>query len=229
MSSPRPTVVCLLFPNITQLDLTGPAQVFAATEAFDVEFAAASTDPVTTDGGWAIVPTTSLADAPQADVLLIPGGAGVDPLLGDAAVLDFVRAQATDATWVTSVCTGALVLGAAGLLRGKRATTHWTSHHFLERFGAIPVNERVVRDGSLFTSAGVSAGIDMALALSAEAVGVEATALGQLEMQYSPEPPLGFGLPSAFAPEVPAGIIASVDARRSPLVDAAVAALGETR
>lgn len=227
MTHPPLTVVFLLFPDITQLDLTGPAEVFACADGFRVELAWTSTQPVVTDGGWAIMPTVSLADAPQADVLVIPGGAGVDPLLTDPEVLDWVRTQAAGAQWVTSVCTGALVLGAAGLLRGKRATTHWTSHHFLADFGAVPVHDRFVRDGRVFTAAGVSAGIDMGLALVGEIAGEAVVADAQLEMEYAPEPPFDFGAPDGFPAEHIAGIVDAVTARRGPLVEAAVRALGD--
>ncbi len=227
MTNPPRTVVFLAFPDMTQLDLTGPAEVFASAEGFRVELAWKTLQPVVTDGGWAIVPTVTLDEAPQADVIMIPGGAGVNPLLGDPEVLDFVRRQAAGAQWVTSVCTGALVLGAAGLLHGKRATTHWASHQFLADFGAVPVHERFVQDGFVFTAAGVSAGIDMGLALVGAIAGETVVADAQLEMEYEPAPPYGFGSPAAFSAEHVDRIVDGVRARRGPLVEAAVRALGE--
>lgn len=222
MTHPPITVVFLIFPDVTQLDLTGPAEVFASAEGFRVELAWKTREPVITDGGWAIAPTRTFADAPQADVLMIPGGGGVDALLGDPEVRDFVRRQAAGAQWVTSVCTGALVLGAAGLLRGKRATTHWSSHQFLADFGAVPVHERFVRDGFVYTAAGVSAGIDMGLALVGQIAGDAVVADAQLEMEYAPAPPYNFGSPDVFPSEHIEGIVDAVRARRGPLVEAAV-------
>lgn len=218
----RLRVAIVVFPEITQLDATGPAEVFAASGHCDVDLVAASLDPIRTDGGWAILPTATFGDLPQADLLLVPGGAGVDRLLGDDEAIGFVRRQADGARWVTSVCTGALVLGAAGLLRGRRATTHWSSHHYLGPLGAIPVHERVVRDGTLWTSAGVSAGIDMAIAVVAAALGEPVAAGAQLEMEYAPEPPFGYGTPSAFPRETVETIVGEVSSRRDGVVAGAV-------
>ena len=147
-------------------------------------------------------PTTTYAECPQLDVLCVPGGAGINPLLHDAETLDFLRRQAGAARYVTSVCTGALVLGAAGLLHGKRATTHWASHDLLARYGAIPTEGRVVRDGNVFSGGGVTAGIDFALTLAAELEG-DATAQGiQLLLEYAPEPPFEAGRPETAPPSV---------------------------
>lgn len=215
------TVNALLFEDITQLDLTGPAEVFAAA-GFTVNLLARTTAPVTTDGGWSINPTHTLEAAPPADILLVPGGAGVDRLLDDPALLDIVRRLAAEAAWVTSVCTGSLVLAAAGLLEGRRATSHWASVDLLGRFGVDVVHERWVRDGRVVTAAGVSAGIDMALALVADVAGEAVAAAAQLEMEYDPHPPFGYGSPGANDPHLVAATLAGVARRRGPLVDRAV-------
>ena len=144
-----------------------------------------------------MLPDTTLAECPPLDLLCVPGGPGVAALMEDAEVLDFLRRQASGARYVTSVCTGALVLGAAGLLRGKRATTHWASHDFLAAFGATPVRARVVRDGKLFTGGGVTAGIDFALTIAAEIAGPEAAQAIQLGIEYAPAPPFSAGSPES--------------------------------
>jgi cyclohexyl-isocyanide hydratase len=182
-------VVAVLFADITQLDLTGPVEVLARTPGVHLEVAAATLDPVETDCGFTLGPTTTFAQAPQSDILLVPGGPGINKAILDADVVGFVRAQAQDATWVTSVCTGSLLLGAAGLLRGKEATTHWASMGLLAEFGAVPVAKRVVRDGNIVTGAGVTSGIDFALVLVGELFGVEAARRVQLLLEYDPQPP----------------------------------------
>jgi cyclohexyl-isocyanide hydratase len=164
-----------------------------------------------------------MADCPQLDVLCVPGGLGVNPLMRDAAVLAFLRQQAEHARYVTSVCTGALVLGAAGLLRGRRATTHWASLDLLAAFGAIPVAERVVRDGNLLTGGGVTAGIDFALTLAAELSGRPAAEAIQLGLEYAPAPPFAAGTPASADPAVLAtvrGRLATGRAERERIVGA---------
>lgn len=188
-------VVAVLFPNVTQLDLTGPVQVFSRLPGARVHLAWRDVAPVLTDVGFSIVPTASFEDAPQADVLLVPGGQGAFDLLEDESALDFVRRQARGARCVTSVCTGAFVLGAAGLLTGRRATTHWASHSMLELLGAIPERARVVRDGPVITGGGVTAGIDMALSVAAELYDPETARSAQLALEYDPQPPFDAGRP----------------------------------
>ncbi len=146
-----------------------------------------------------ITPTTTFADCPQLDLICVPGGAGMNPLLNDVETLDFIRRQAKGAKYVTSVCTGALVLGAAGLLKGKRAATHWMSREMLAAFGATPVAERVVIDGNVITGGGVTAGIDFALKLGAEIFGPDVAKKIQLGIEYDPHPPFNAGSPSADA------------------------------
>ena len=158
----------LLFPQVQQLDLTGPYDVLASLPDVQVHLIWKDLAPVTASTGLVLQPTCRFADCPDLDVLCIPGGSGVGPLMEDAQVLAFIQAQATKVRYLTSVCTGALVLGAAGLLKGKRATTHWAYHSLLGLQGAIPVQERVVRDGNLLTGGGITAGIDFALTLAAE-------------------------------------------------------------
>jgi cyclohexyl-isocyanide hydratase len=187
----------LVFPRVTQLDLTGPAQVFSSLPDVTVHLIWKRIEPVPSDSVIALMPTVTFADCPQLDVICVPGGPGVAALMEDQEVLDFLRRQAAGARYVTSVCTGALVLGAAGLLRGRQATTHWASHDFLAALGARPVQARVVRDGKLFTGGGVTAGIDFALTIAAEIAGPEAAQAIQLQIEYAPAPPFDAGHPDS--------------------------------
>ncbi|MFF2623376.1 DJ-1/PfpI family protein [Oerskovia jenensis] len=212
--SPPLRVVALLFPGCTQLDLTGPAQVFSRFPGAQVDLAWRDTEPVATDCGWSIVPTTTLADAPPADVLFVPGGDGTFELLGDEDVLAFLRRQAAGARWVTSVCTGSFLLAAAGLLDGYRATTHWASLPLLAELGALPVAERVVVDRDRMTGAGITSGIDFALVLAAEELGEDVARRLQLMLEYDPQPPFDAGSPATADPvEVAAFRAAMRDAR----------------
>ncbi|WP_066649482.1 MULTISPECIES: DJ-1/PfpI family protein [Sphingomonas] len=188
-------VAFLLFPNVTQLDLTGPAQVLSRLGNVSVDLVAKTREPVPTDAGFALLPTATFADAAMPDILCVPGGFGVNDAIDDAATLGWVRDAAAGAQWVTSVCTGSLILGAAGLLRGYRATTHWAQHHHLASFGAIPVHERVVFDRNRVTGGGVTAGIDFALALTAAIRGEAHARLVQLSLEYDPAPPFDSGSP----------------------------------
>ena len=158
----------LLFPQVQQLDLTGPYDVLASLPDVKVHLIWKDLVPVTASTGLMLKPTVTFDDCPALDVICIPGGSGVGPLMEDDETLAFIKAQAANARYVTSVCTGALVLGAAGLLKGKRATTHWAYHELLAPLGAIAVKDRVVRDGNLLTGGGITAGIDFALTLAAE-------------------------------------------------------------
>jgi cyclohexyl-isocyanide hydratase len=187
--------VALLFPNVTQLDLTGPVQLFSRLPGATIDLVWHTLDPVPTDAGFSIVPTVTFDDAPQADVIMVPGGQGAFDLLADEAALQFVRTQAAAARYITSVCTGAFVLGAAGLLDGRRATTHWASHSMLDLVGAIPEHARVVRDGNVITGGGVTSGIDFALVVAAELFGDDAARRVQLTMEYDPHPPFDAGSP----------------------------------
>jgi cyclohexyl-isocyanide hydratase len=192
----------LLFPRLTQLDLTGPYEVFSRLPGARVRLVWKTLEPMRADTGIGLLPDTTLAECPPLDLVCVPGGPGVAALMEDAEALDFLRRQAAGARYVTSVCTGALVLGAAGLLRGKRSTTHWASHDFLAAFGAKPVSARVVRDGDLFTGGGVTAGIDFALTIAAEIAGAEAAQAIQLQIEYAPAPPFSAGSPESAPAEV---------------------------
>ncbi len=185
----------VIFPNLTQLDFTGPLQVLARLPGASTDVVAKTLQPVASDCVLKLMPTTTFADCPALDLICIPGGFGVDQAMEDEETVDFVRCQGMGAKYVTSVCTGAFILGAAGLLQGKRATTHWAYHHLLPRVGAIPVKERVVRDGNRFTGGGVTAGIDFALTLMAEIAGPDIAQAVQLSLEYDPHPPFNSGSP----------------------------------
>jgi cyclohexyl-isocyanide hydratase len=192
----------LVFPNVQQLDLTGPYEVFASWPGARVRLVWKSREPIVSATGLRLEPDLTFDDCPQLDVVCMPGGDGINQLLDDEAVLAFLRRQAAGARFVTAVCTGALVLGAAGLLRGKRATTHWASHDLLAAFGAIPTQSRVVRDGALMTGGGATAGIDFALTLVAELADASTAQAIQLDLEYAPEPPFDAGTPSTAPEEV---------------------------
>lgn len=187
--------VSLLFPHVTQLDLTGPVQLFSLLPAATIDLAWHRLESVETDAGFSINPTTTFEAAPQADVLMIPGGQGAFDTLDDPVALDFVRRQAAGARYVTSVCTGSFVLAAAGLLTGRKATTHWAAHPLLEHFGAIPERARVVRDGNVITGGGVTSGIDFALTVAAELYDEATARSAQLTLEYDPHPPFDAGSP----------------------------------
>jgi len=190
----------LLFEGIDQMDLTGPFEVLSRLPNSTYRIFGKTVAPVRDGRGLHLTPDAALADAPKLDVLHIPGGTGQEGVMDDEEVLGWVRRQAQGARLVFSVCTGALILGAAGLLKGRRATTHWNSFHLLPQFGAIPVNERVVVDGNFVFASGVSSGIDGALRVAALLRGDEAAQVLQLSMQYAPEPPFRSGTP-ATAPD----------------------------
>jgi len=197
----------LIFAGMTQLDFTGPYEVFARLPDTVVHVVSKTPGLIQTDRGLVLVPNVTCGACPPLDVIVVPGGPGQQNLMGDERVLDFLREQAKGARYVTSVCTGALVLGAAGLLRGYRATTHWLSLPLLEMFGAIPVEERVVVDRNRVTGGGITAGIDFSLLLAAILRGETVAQQIQLQMEYSPDPPFDCGSP-ATAPK------ALVDASR---------------
>lgn len=192
----------LAFPRVQQLDLTGPYEVFASAKDTEVHLVWKDLNPVMSATGLPLTPTTTFADCPQLDVVCIPGGGGVNALLRDEDVLSFIRKQAANARFITSVCTGSLVLGAAGLLKGKRATTHWNALDFLPRFGATPVEERVVQDGNLITAGGVTSGIDFGLTVIAELIGRTEAEIVQLSLEYAPAPPFRSGTPKEAPPAI---------------------------
>jgi cyclohexyl-isocyanide hydratase len=196
----------LIFPRLTQLDMTGPYEVLARLPDTTVELVARSLAPVTTDRGMLIVPTTTYADCPPLEVIMVPGGPGQQDLMENEEALAFLRRQAEGAQFITSVCTGSLVLGAAGLLRGRRATCHWAAIDHLTLLGAVPVHERVVFDGNIVTGAGVASGIDFALQLAVILDGEQIAREIQLQIEYDPAPPFTSGSPQTAAPETLAAL-----------------------
>lgn len=191
-----------LFPRFTQLDLSGPAQVLSALPGATVHYAWKSLEPVPTDAGFSIQPTVTFEACPPLDVVCVPGGPGQADVMTDEDVLGFLRRQGEGARFVTSVCTGSLLLGAAGLLEGHEATSHWAFRDQLAAFGAKPKAARVVRDGRCITGGGVTAGIDFGLALAAELTSEEMARAIQLAMEYDPQPPFESGSPEAAGPEI---------------------------
>lgn len=191
-----------IFPNVTQLDFTGPLQVFSSLPNTTIHLIWKRIEPVTTDTVLTITPTVSFADCPQLDVICVPGGAGTDDMVNDVEMHDFLRAQAAAAKYITSVCTGSLVLGAAGLLNGYRATTHWTAMEYLGPYGALPTKTRVCVDRNRVTGGGITAGIDFALTLVSVMVGREMAEAIQLRLEYNPAPPFNSGSPDTASPEI---------------------------
>ncbi|WP_373490624.1 DJ-1/PfpI family protein [Parasphingorhabdus sp.] len=211
---PKPFhIVFLLFDGITQLDFTGPAQVLSRIPGAVVHTAAREIKPVQTDSGFAILPSARFGDCPPADLLCVPGGFGIREVIRDDMTLQFLRNQAGAARYVTSVCTGALALGAAGLLQDKRATTHWAYTGLLEKFGATYEKARVVQDGRLITAGGVTAGIDFALTVTAEIAGQQLAESIQLSLEYDPHPPFHSGHPDVADPELVAQLQQQVYAK----------------
>jgi cyclohexyl-isocyanide hydratase len=200
------TVGMILFPRLTQLDLTGPYEVFARLPDTRVLLTAHRREPVVSEYGLAIIPDTVFEEAPPFDVLFVPGGKGINTALEDDVFLAFLRRQGEQAKYVTAVCTGALLLGAAGLLRGYRATTHWLSLELLPLLGAVPIAERVVVDRNRITGAGVTAGIDFALTVAAALHGEEVARRIQLMLEYDPLPPFSSGSPRLADPATVAAV-----------------------
>jgi len=192
----------VLFPEVTQLDFTGPLQVFCSLPDAKVHLIWKRIEPVASDTVLLITPTMGFNDCPQLDVICVPGGSGTDDMVNDVEMLEFLRQQAVEARYVTSVCTGSLLLGAAGLLRGYRATSHWTAIEYLSAFGAMPSRERVCIDRNRITGGGVTAGIDFALTLVATLAGRRAAEAIQLRMEYNPAPPFDAGSPDSAPSEL---------------------------
>lgn len=202
MSDKSLTIGMLVFPRMTQLDLTGPFEAFARIPDAKVHLLWKRKEPVTSDTGLSLLPTMTLAECPPLDVLCVPGGPGQIDLMDDEEVIAFVRKQGLQAQYVTSVCTGSLVLGAAGLLNGYEATTHWMSMDQLEIFGAKPVKKRIVRDRNRITGGGVTAGIDFALYLASVLVDEQTARMIQLSIEYNPDPPFTSGSPDTASPDM---------------------------
>ena len=189
-----------LYDRFTALDAVGPYEVLWRIPGVRVRWVGAEARPYATDRGLQLVAEATFADVAAPDVLVVPGGTGTLDALADERLVDWIRAADATSTWTTSVCTGALLLGAAGLLDGRRATTHWAYLDRLEAYGATPASDRVVREGKIITSAGVSSGIDMALTLAAEIAGADVAQAIQLRIEYDPEPPFDTGS-TAKAPD----------------------------
>ncbi len=214
----------LLFPNLTQLDLTGPFEILVRIPDSRVHLAWKTRDPVTSDSRMTFVPNATLAECPPLDVVFVPGGTGITALLDDPEVLAFLRQHGASARYVTSVCTGSLLLGAAGLLDGYDATTHWAYADLLPLVGARHNPRRVVIDRNRVTGAGVTSGIDFALRLTAEIAGEDVARTIQLEIEYDPEPPYR-GHPSHVDPAT----VAAVRKRFAPTYEARAASLRRSR
>src|ERR1700730_11662473 len=220
----------VVFPKVTQLDMTGPLQVFSSVPGAKVHLIWKRIEPVASDTPLLLTPTTTFADCPPLDVICVPGGIGTDDMVNDEEMLDFLRAQAVAAKYITSVCTGSLVLGAAGLLQGYRATTHWTAMEFLASFGATPTKVRVCVDRSRVTGGGVTAGIDFALTLVSMLVDQKAAEAIQLRLEYNPAPPVNSGSPDTAPPQLVALMkarIAAGQARRTEATNRAAARLAD--
>jgi cyclohexyl-isocyanide hydratase len=228
MSTPL-QIGLLVFPKVTQLDLTGPLQVFSSVPGAKVHLVWKRIEPVPSDTALALMPTVSFADCPQLDVICVPGGMGADDMVNDEEMLAFLREQAKRARYITSVCTGSLVLGAAGLLKGYRAATHWSAIDFLASFGAIPARTRVCIDRNRITGGGVTAGIDFALTLVSELVDRRTAEAIQLRLEYNPKPPFNAGSPDTAPAEILAFMkerMAPAQARRGEMIARAAARLG---
>jgi cyclohexyl-isocyanide hydratase len=221
----------VLFPSLTQLDLTGPYEVFARMPNSTVYLVAATSAPVRSEWGLTITPNMTFDRVPPLDILCVPGGVGVGPMMEDAGLLRFLQIQGQQARYVTAVCTGALLLGAAGLLRGYRATTHWLSLDLLPLFGAEAVEERVVIDRNRITGGGVTAGIDFGLVVAAEVCGAAVAQEIQLITEYNPAPPFQSGSPRTAPADVVEAVIHSrqqAQADRRAIAERAVARLHRT-
>lgn len=195
MTNETTTIGFLIYPGLTQLDFTGAFEILARVPGAQIHVIWKTKDVVTSDTGLKILPSTSISACPNLDIICIPGGPGQVQIMEDQSILEFVARQGMQAKYVTSVCTGSLLLGAAGLLQGYRATSHWMWVDMLSQFGAIPTKGRVVRDRNRLTGGGVTAGIDFALTLAAELCGEEMAQAIQLGVEYNPDPPFNAGSP----------------------------------
>lgn len=205
----------IIVPNMVQLDITGPYEVLARVPGWKVDLVAASPDPVRTDRGLTILPTRTRETAAPADLLVVPGGAGVDDILLDREWIAFAGDQAQAARHVFGICTGAFLLAMTGLLDGRRAGAHWQTRDLLKHFGVVPSSDRIVTDGKFVTSGGVTSGIDAALCVVAEIEGQAAAQRIQLAIEYDPQPPFSGGTPSTSPPEIIDDVLAAGKPRRA--------------
>ena len=210
----------VIFPELTQLDFTGPQQVLARLPGSAMHIIAKSAALVPSDSGLGLVPTHTFADCPRLDLICIPGGrAGVIRAMGDAETIEFVRRQSQTAKYVTSVCTGAFILGVAGLLRGRRATTHWAYTELLPLVGATYERARIVRDGNVITAGGVTSGIDFGLSVAAEIAGETVAQAIQLSIEYDPDPPFDTGHPDRASDAVKEAVFPQYEKARAAFRD----------
>jgi len=202
-------------PDMVQLDITGPFEVLARTPGWTVDLVAATMDPVRTDRGLRLIPNATRQTARKSDIIIIPGGTGIDTAMLDPEWVAYVKQEAARSQYIFGVCTGSLLLGAAGLLRGRRAGGHWQTRDLLANFGAIVSNDRMTVDGNIYTSGGVTSGIDMALRVVGDLAGEETARKIQLAMEYDPAPPFKGGTPYTSPPEIVAAVLADSTERRA--------------
>jgi cyclohexyl-isocyanide hydratase len=216
-TSSRQSMHCniVTVPDMVQLDITGPFEVLARTPGWTVDLVAATMDPVRTDRGLRLVPTATRETARKSDIIVIPGGTGIDTAMLDPQWVAYVKQEAKRSQYIFGICTGSLLLGAAGLLQGHRAGGHWQARDLLTNFGAIVSNDRMTQDGNIYTSGGVTSGIDVALRVVADLAGEETARKIQLAMEYDPAPPFKGGTPYTSPPEIVAAVLADSTKRRA--------------
>ena len=202
-------------PDMVQLDITGPFEVLARTPGWTVDLVAANMDPVRTDRGLRLLPNTTREAAKPCDIIVVPGGTGIDTAMLDPLWIAFVKNQAVTAKYIFGICTGSLLLGAAGLLRGHRAGGHWQARDLLAQFDATVSNDRMTRDGNIYTAGGVTSGIDMALRVVGDLAGNEVAMKIQLAMEYDPAPPFKGGTPYTSPPQIVQAVLADSVKRRT--------------
>jgi cyclohexyl-isocyanide hydratase len=205
----------IIVPNMVQLDITGPYEVLARTPGWTIDLVAASMEPVRTDRGLTILPTKTRESADPSDILVVPGGAGIDYAMLDEKWLDYVKRETGRASYVFGICTGSMLLAAAGLLHGRRAGAHWQARDLLSKFGVTPSDDRMTVDGKFYTSGGVTSGIDMALRVVADVAGLEIAQRVQLSIEYDPEPPFVGGTPFTSPPQIIEAVLQASTARRA--------------
>jgi cyclohexyl-isocyanide hydratase len=214
-------IVFILYPRLTQLDFTGPYEVLGRMPGAEILIASKDGGTLVTEMGLTFADLRALADIESCDMIMVPGGPGQTEAMLDPDFMAEVRRLGTSARYVTSVCTGSLILAAAGLLKGKRAGSHWAYRELLSAFGAIPDDARVVRDGNAITGGGVTAGIDIALSIVADLKGEENAKMIQLMIEYAPAPPFNSGRPETASPETVAAVkqrfAAFAEARRKAI------------
>lgn len=202
-------------PDMVQLDITGPFEVLARTPGWTVDLVAATMDPVRTDRGLRLLPNVTREMAKASDIIVIPGGTGIDTAMLDPEWVAYVKREAAQAKYIFGVCTGSLLLGAAGVLKGRHSGGHWQARDLLSQFGAIVSNDRMTRDGNIYTSGGVTSGIDMALRVVGDLEGEAVARKIQLAMEYDPEPPFKGGNPYTSPPEIVQAVLADSTKRRA--------------